>query len=357
MIHIRYFSALLRHASASVCIICILVFAACKARMNVRSSPGPIHGNIDSGSGGGAGQAGGGGGGGTGGGASGGGSANSGSSGSNDSGGAAGAGDGTVSNKQSSQGQPINPSDDSDPQVSEANLVDFDNARASCDFADIGSSNYKILCQAVKIRSDGKSVVPSGLAPGTTIVWQKPALKSGAATVGACQTGAGGLSQTCDVKTQSSNVLLSVDLKISQPEKKLEKTETAVVILPFSVGVTAGFIPDAAQFYQAGTDASLTAATADPGAHSSAAPILRGFQTKELDPFTTPIGYFSSICVDGNSVFIATESSVWDLRDGKLTLFAGSLTARNNNDISHRLRLVLNSPRIFCTIGKLIVDA
>ncbi len=236
------------------------------------------------------------------------------------------------------------PADKSNTQIAGANLLDYDNGRVVCDFANLGKANYRVNCQAATIQPNGTTVAASGIAPGVSVAWQTALVQAGSASKLDCQVDTSMLNQSCLVETETSSVAVAFGLQIGDEAHKTPRLETSLVHLPFSVGVTAGLVMTSAQLYRSATE-SLPAASEV------------GFQPGQpLDGASIAIATPQDICATGEVVYFSVPSAIWELRSGKLTLFAGSATEKDGGTANHRLRVKLGTTlRLACSPEELLI--
>ncbi len=224
--------------------------------------------------------------------------------------------------------------------------LDVDNARIRCDFVSVDADLHHILCRAAAITPNGGEVLATSIAAGVEVTWPAPQLVAGQAEVVSCDVAPNRLSQECDVKLKDTTAKISLSLSVHVPATGKTRVEKAVVFLPYSVGIAAGFVAEIPYLYLTGTEDSLALA--------NAAPKLTGMQ-----PITVKPDHYQllaiGMCVNKGRIFFTNGSMIRVLENGQVSHYAGSPDDDSYEDYSDRRRITLAPDRVVCDDGAIYV--
>jgi hypothetical protein len=231
-------------------------------------------------------------------------------------------------------------------------LVDTDNARARCEYKKRDDGKFELECRAVVAVGSDKEFLAHGIAANVVLDWQKAVALDGEISGVSCDVAPDFLSQTCELKTETPTARVKVDLDVKNEVTKAERRETSIVLLPFSIGVAAGFVPNVPSLYKSVDGAKeLALWLTDDEQGKEEPPPLAGFQSAAFDAARVPVEG-DSLCSRGKDLYFTRGAFVFRLRDGKISLYAGA-----NNDLSlgkleERRRLALGDTlRVACPPG------
>ncbi len=217
-------------------------------------------------------------------------------------------------------------------EISGVNLVelDYDNARVSCNFTQASSKTTTVDCAAVAALPDGSQVLPNTIKKGVALSWTPPKLVEGVATTN-CAVSPDTLRFTCSVAQAPSSPLakLQYDLQVSDTGHAAPRTETTFVVLPYSVGVSAGLVPAIPFAYDTGDKSKTGFGLTD------SPPTKRGMQLLSIpaSAFRTSRSY-EEICVIGDNVFFQSDTIIYKLAGDKVEFFAGSPPITTEGNVS-----------------------
>jgi len=259
--------------------------------------------------------------------------------------------------------------------ISGKGIATLSNVRNRCDFRSIEADVYEIKCQVTTLNSDGSETLAMGFAPGVSLLWSIPRKVEGMEIeVSGCQFGHLGFSQTCDVRLdapQLTKVQISFEVRDSVVAQSRVETET--LLLPYSIEANFGrpnqissqFVvrPESERFEAAGNNSTNVRSLVNNEISPSLGEAKMGFQIPSFKPLELRLGDVSGGCFRGGRFFVATENHVWEVdEEGKQArLYAGSGSAANGNEFSHRLRVRLGGKSfaaplaIACTSDGLLV--
>ena len=245
-------------------------------------------------------------------------------------------------------GQPDNEENAGGPvNITGVYLAGYDNARIRCDYTQQAPKNYESLCLVVVAQTDGSELKAAKLQSGVSLAWDKPQTVNGQIDVNSCDPSKDGLSYTCKLTgtdSQANSAELMFSLKIKATGKS-ERSETANLLLPYAVGVTAGFVPSVPFHYQAqsgvATSLQLTA-SGDTGTTKV------GFQQLSYPANTVAYATPFSLCKRGDTLYFSQGSFIYQMKDGLVSIYAGSLNSFNATDTSSRLRIAMKPSAIAC---------
>ncbi len=221
--------------------------------------------------------------------------------------------------------------------------LDYDNARVRCDYIPVDAELHRILCRAVVMTPEGQELVAEAIRPGIELAWSPPTIEFGKANIASCVVAPSFLSQSCDVRLAAPTASLAFTLAVREPAVAKERAERAVVLLPFAVGIAAGFVPTIPYAYLTDSDESATGLGLDGG--SGSAPRPMGLQVVSVPAdrmAVAPLG----ICRSGERLFLNEVSQIRVLENGRLTHFAGGVG--NPDDDRDRRRISLSVRAIHC---------
>ena len=225
-------------------------------------------------------------------------------------------------------------------------LASYDNSRVRCDYTQQTVGSYTSLCTVVVAQTDGSELKAQKLQQGVTLNWLDPQKVTGTADITGCQPSKDTLSFTCNVATSASAraVQLLFGLKIADPTRG-EKTESASLMLPYAVGVTAGFAPSVPFQYTGQTTLDLTADT-----NGSPLPLPQkvGFQQTSYLAGSLDMSQPDAYCTREGRLFFVHGSFIYQLQNGMVTLYAGSSMPGNAMNTSNRLRTAIWPSDILC---------
>lgn len=243
-------------------------------------------------------------------------------------------GDGEVDSEEPSSDEPLIEEGQPSEELTGTYLVGIDNARARCDFRDDSDSRYVLDCRAVISLDDGREVVAQGIRPGTTLTWADPIALDGRISDVACDVAADRLSQSCELTAKTATARVKVELDVHDKKMDESRLEQSIVLLPYSVGVSAGFVPAIPILYQPG---SATGADAK-GLSLAKTPATGGFQTAPFEADRVPLD-ISALCVQGDDIYFARAQQIFKLTGSQITLHAGHSTAMQGGTSLDRLRV------------------
>lgn len=135
---------------------------------------------------------------------------------------------------------------DEDPVSEPANIagafLTFEKAQIRCSQINLDSYNHTVICNLVEQISDGIEVKPQFLDEGLNVIWDKTLISNaGYLEIKSCDVSEDLLTLTCNIRTDGKLVKVSASTKLEKDNKT--KTKSAQILLPYSVGVSAGFMP------------------------------------------------------------------------------------------------------------------
>lgn len=201
--------------------------------------------------------------------------------------------------------------------VTGVNLVSIDNGRVRCDYAEKSATDYELHCTLVVLLPSGSETKATGFKVGVVPTWRNPAVKSGNATVSSCAISADKLSETCQITTADGFAKLLQDVELRDQTINQRKTASTEVLLPYSVGVAAGFVPRIPFAYQEQSSGPLSLADTMSGSKL-------GFQRYWFasNRLTTETQW--SMCYRKGSTYVADNFQVFEFVADKMSLYAGS---------------------------------
>lgn len=227
--------------------------------------------------------------------------------------------------------------------------MDFGNSRARCDYETVASGSYTVQCHGVTIQADGSELRASDIAKDVRIVWKEPAATNGQLQESHCNVGGNGLSFTCSLVNARPADALTVAIGMSVRKAQAERTETATVVLPYSVGIAAGFVPTIPFVYERRNS---------PAASGDAL----GFQPRSFDltrqsVFTLANSLpFDSICTERGRIYFSLFTNIFVVDGTSLRLYAGS-GGQTQVQETHRFRVNLGTENLLaCFPGGVIVS-
>jgi hypothetical protein len=230
--------------------------------------------------------------------------------------------------------------------ITGVNLVDFDNARIRCDYRHTDTQSvYNAQCIVVVHQASGQEVRASDVKPGVDLSWQAPQAVRGTMSFSACEAATNQLAYSCSVKITDQTVLAEAafTLQVSDAEHQ-PRTETSSLLLPYSVGIAAGFVPGMPYRYQGQIEAAPSGL-----ALSSAEPVKVGYQQFDFPADKASFIFPMSLCLRGGDLYFVSGFSIYVASQGQVRLYAGSSNTRNTGNTTHRLRSYLMPQAIACT--------
>jgi hypothetical protein len=207
-------------------------------------------------------------------------------------------------------------------------LVNFEEARARCDSKAV-AGGYEIECAVVAQLASGAEVAVGGIADGTTFAWGKPKTVGGDAVGATCTARGDGLLLHCEVPAAKvpDDPALLFTLAV-QAEDGSKRAEKALVLLSYSVGVTAGLTPFIPVRYATAAPRTLAlaggAAANDAPDAPDADQYRHGYQSQAIAASAFPLSEaVPNLCVHGEEIFFENKGAILRLADGKVTYYAG----------------------------------
>lgn len=235
-------------------------------------------------------------------------------------------------------------------------IVRFDNSRVRCGFTQSGSYDYRLLCQAVVVDDLGQESLAKAIAPGVSLEWNRPKRIEGAEIVSSsCSVDHNDLSQKCDITLATNDrTKIEVAVNIIDSLSQRQKVESDELLLPFSIN-SFGVIPQLPVSYLAVMSAASASRSntesvpsrysvqATAQANPEPADLVRvGYQNILLEAANTYFPAIGSTCVDRERTYFTSGSRyIYLMQDGKVTLYAGSASSFQKDDLSHRRRIFL----------------
>ncbi len=225
--------------------------------------------------------------------------------------------------------------------ITGSSLASFENARTRC--GQVKQPNeigvYEVSCRVV-VATNGEEINATGILPETAILWEEPKVSDGLVSSVRCQIDNSSLTQSCSVEVKSFSAKIDFGFKISS--KKKERKESVEVLLPYSVKVAAGFVPNLAL-----VDTETRISTKENKDYRQS----NGLQSRPFHPslmklsLTEPTG-----CHTANGFYFLNSESVYLLKDGMIRHFAGSHYQISIDQSADALRYKLSSSlaRIAC---------
>lgn len=230
--------------------------------------------------------------------------------------------------------------------ITGVNLVDFDNARIRCDYRHTDTPNvYDAQCVVVVHQASGQEVRAADVKPGVDLSWQAPQAVRGTMSFTACEPAKNLLTYRCSVKITDQTVLAEAafTLQVSDAEHQ-PRSETSSLLLPYSVGIAAGFVPGMPYRYQGQTEP-----VANGLSLASAESVKVGYQQFDFPADKASFIFPVSLCLRGSDLYFVSGFSIYVASQGQVRLYAGSSNTRNTGNTTHRLRSYLMPQAIACT--------
>lgn len=220
--------------------------------------------------------------------------------------------------------------------------VNVDNARIRCDFVTVDGNLHRVLCRAAVVTPSGAEVLATSIATGVEVGWPVPTLAAGKADIASCQVAANSLSQSCDVTLTDTTAKISLSVTVRETATGRAREEKALVLLPYSVGVAAGFVAAIPYLYLTGTEEPLTLVDSTP-------------KPTGLQPVSVPVDRFQvfarSVCGNDKRLYLTDGSIIRVVERGLISHFAGAVREDALTDYSDRRRTSFQSH------GRLACDA
>ena len=278
--------------------------------------------------------------------------------------------------------------DDSDPDVNSANLVNLNNAGVVCSLENQGNSDYVIFCKAVTKLANGTTKPATGISPGNVLLWKTPGIKLGNASNLTCQVAQSNLQQTCTLHAITPVIDYTAAMTVSQPANQQEISQATDVRVPPLQAADPGLVLTADDSHHGSSTTaveSVTTSTSSSGPGGGKGPssaitspgtgtddsleIVKlpasssqstgknpSTPASSFDPNSTFVSGPSSICAVGSSLYFTAWSSVWELRDGNLKLFADFSASQTYVEASHGQKTPTGTaPVIACSMDAIIV--
>lgn len=201
--------------------------------------------------------------------------------------------------------------------VTGINLVDIDNGRVRCDYAEKSSTDYELHCALVVLQPSGSETKALGFKNGVSPIWRDPTVKSGNVTANTCSVSTDKLTEICQISTADGFAKLQQDVDLRDQTQNRLKTASTEVLLPYSVGVAAGFVPRIPFAYQQQSQASL--ALVDPSSSEKL-----GFQRYWFPSNRLATETQWGMCHWKGSTYVADNYQVFEFAGDKMSLYAGS---------------------------------
>ena len=121
-------------------------------------------------------------------------------------------------------------------------FLTYERADIRCSQVSLDQFNHEITCSLVEKLSDGLEIKPSQIELGLDIAWNNSlSSDSDFFEIKSCSISEDNLSMSCSVKTAGK--LVKVTASALLEKNNSTKTTSANILLPYSVGVSAGYMP------------------------------------------------------------------------------------------------------------------
>ncbi len=213
--------------------------------------------------------------------------------------------------------------------ISGAYLASYDNSRARCTYTKDENSAclYRSQCNVV-VHVSGKELNANLIAKDTKVKWGTPQVSSGQALVKDCRTNDTGLVQFCCIEPVSSSAKIDFGFDVSFKEKK--RKEVTRLLLPYSVEVAAGFVPNLASFQ---------VEAPKPTQHGKYQEEKNGFQVVEFSQDKIDLLFENPpVCATSMGMYFYLSGSLFRLKDEMVRHVAGSQYDLDNNHSLDGLR-------------------
>jgi len=229
-------------------------------------------------------------------------------------------------------------------------IATINNAFARCGFeakAD-RAHEYEVHCRVAIKDATGNEVEAVGVEEGTILSWENPTQIAGPPISDiSCQSGAQGLSQTCDVTLTpvTDGFPQRTELQFSlQPMTATLKPEPSKASVVFVSAQSYGVVPNLPGFQS--VVSNQDAATGRPV----------GGQFPEFVADKTLFGTPGSVCTKSDRLYFATGGYIFLLQNGQARLYAGNSNLGNVNDLTSRYQVAFRfGVRVMCFEEGLVV--
>lgn len=215
--------------------------------------------------------------------------------------------------------------------ISGASLAKFENTRMKCDFTGNQSAG-KVVCRLTVLQPNDSELVALKVDDDNLVSWPaSPSVLKGSVTVSNCKVQKGDLGMTCEYSNASEGAILLSTINLTKPSSGATRSESAEVVLNYSVAFVGGFVPALLASYEG----LLPASSASPEAKVGIVPNSIGMN--DLNPPSTPI------CSIGQKTFFMHTFQTYYAENNRIYIYAGRNTNSGTQDLSHRLRMITGS--------------
>ncbi len=125
--------------------------------------------------------------------------------------------------------------------------LNYENARVRCSLQSVDARQYKVNCQALAEQENGNEIIPRGLAKGLRLSWFNPEISNNNLVEDfECIASKDQISNQCFFNTKSdSDIKIKLQMRITSESQS--RRESATVLIPYSVELTAGLVPSMRQ--------------------------------------------------------------------------------------------------------------
>lgn len=221
--------------------------------------------------------------------------------------------------------------------ISGANLT-YANGRLRCASEAGAGGRYVVTCRMVVVQPSGAEIAAVTKDASVKLAWLDPTPLAGGPRVLGCSSVTNAtLARTCDFETDPAAVAPQVQfgVTVAGATPAETRTEAFVVLLPFTVGVVAGLVPQIPFEWADEAPALALAEVAD---------VRQGFQSRALPPHIKGFDGVTSICMRGADAYFGAGPYVYKLSGETVTLYAGASPVRGQPDAAHRFRISFHTP-------------
>jgi hypothetical protein len=129
-----------------------------------------------------------------------------------------------------------------EPSNISGSFLTYEKAQIRCSQSSLDSYNHIVTCNLVEQIADGVEIKPQLIDEGLSVIWDKTLISNaGYLEIKSCDISEDLFTLTCNVKTDGKLVKVVASAKLEKDDQT--KTKSAQILLPYSVGVSAGFMP------------------------------------------------------------------------------------------------------------------
>ncbi len=210
----------------------------------------------------------------------------------------------------------------------------YDSARVRCSFSHLKNTVYQTICDLVEVLAGGQEVKATRYAKGLEVNWAESIIVKGDVNKKSCAASKDKFKYTCQLEVSGGYAEIKFPVNITDNIQSKNKVESAVVMLPYSVEISAGFIPFVPFHIKVDQKSTPnTTAVSHDLSEATANDVLHGRQAIAFQNWDPNLGAIQQICIADNIAYLVGKHGTVNV-----------IYSKNINNLDSEIRFYAGAP-------------